>query len=110
MLIPHDINIFVDVFPYGNRQLSQYLPNSILGYDNDYKSTLRDFDTKETLFYIDPPNISKKIIYYPELFLALKSLKGKFILIHDADKQIIKMGKGFVIERLSDEIIIKNYK
>lgn len=107
-MLPHNIDTIVEVFPYGSRQISQYFPNSILG-TGDYKTTLRDLDSDNTFFYLDPPHIMKKVIYYPELFTALRSLKGKFMLIHDANQEVETLGKGFTIERLPDESVIRNY-
>ena len=79
----------------------------------DYKKVLFDNDTKDTLFYLDPPyEKSKKQNLYPmvkkdefnfiELEKILKELKGKFILSTNDSEFIRELFKNY---NISDVIV-----
>ena len=64
----------------------------------DYKKVIDKYDSKETLFYIDPPYLGCKyykfnwnITNYIELAEILKSIEGKFLLSHYYNEKLIEL-------------------
>lgn len=104
----------------------------------DFKDSIKQNDSKDTLFYVDPPYVEankNECIYGKnncgvspsEVAKALKSIKGKAIISYDDHPEVRKAFKGFKIENLGvpysirrtikgkqqgikKELLIKNYK
>ena len=105
-------------------------------YNEDYKTIIKKFDSKDTFFYLDPPyeietmtrnwgyknlNVSPQ-----EICDLLKSIKGKFILSYNKSETIENIFKDFYIENVitkytlggnggnntknKEELIIKNFE
>ena len=74
----------------------------------DYKKVIKEYDSKDTLFYLDPPyeeSDKSKLYYdsvldYEELANILKQIKGKFLLSINGSSNIRKIFKGFKIRTL----------
>jgi 16S rRNA G966 N2-methylase RsmD len=105
--LPDNIELLVDLFPHGKRPIHESYPCTI-NEKEDYRTTLRNYDTAETVFYCDPPNISKNIVYYPELMTALGTVKGKFVLRHP--HHTFADDTEFYRYDTPEEMIITNYK
>jgi len=60
-------------------------------YKGDYKRIVHKYDSKETLFYLDPPYYGKDALYEGngidprELLEVCRGIRGKFILSYNAD-------------------------
>jgi DNA adenine methylase len=91
--------------------------------NRDYKEVIKLYDSKESLFYLDPPytitnNIDKyykhnfSIKDHKELLAILKCIEGKFILSYDNSDKIKDMYGDFNIIELKEypkELIIINF-
>jgi DNA adenine methylase len=98
--------------------------------DEDYKTILRNYDSPDTFFYLDPPYYEVDVggythgfINVEELATKLKHLKGKFMLSYNDHPYIRKMFSGFKIKTLKttytmrggdkpevrSELVITNY-
>jgi len=94
-------------------------------YHLDYKEIFKKFDTKDTIFYLDPPYYKKEHIYdgcenytkdfHIELYNEIKKLKGDVIISYNNNRFICELYKDFQIKKYSgdvfkfrDEIIILN--
>lgn len=90
--------------------------------NKDYKEIIKRLDSKDTLFYLDPPYIcaTDNNKYYKHSFtekdhktlmVYLTDIKGKFILSYGNDKKINELYEDFNIIELSEkELIITNYE
>lgn len=100
-------------------------------YSTDYKNLIEKYDSKNTLFYLDPPyEGSTDELYehhafdYEELERILSHIKGLFLLSINDSPNIRKLFKNFDISvvktkygdpikggqsRVKNELIIKNY-
>jgi site-specific DNA-adenine methylase len=105
--LPDNIELLVDLFPYGSRPVHESYPCHI-NEKEDYRTTLRNYDSAETVFYCDPPNITKNTVYYPELMTALGTVKGKFVLRHP--HHTFANDTDFYKYDTPEEMIITNYK
>lgn len=99
--------------------------------NKDYKDVIKKYDSKNTLFYLDPPySMSEGAKYYDgqsisitELYDTVKNIKGKFLISYDDDKATKELFKKFKIikvntiyqhtaniaQRPITEILISNY-
>lgn len=107
-LLPTNIELLIELFPNGSRPIHQNYKCSI-NEKEDYRTTLRNYDTVDTFFYCDPPNLEKNLVYYPELLTALDNIKGKFILRHAPNKFFDDVPHMYKYESPT-EIFITNYK
>jgi DNA adenine methylase len=75
--------------------------------NKDYKDVIKEYDSKDTLAYIDPPYMSATRIYKqhdtdPEDVAELiKSMKGKAIVSMDDTPQTRKAFRGLNIHRIN---------
>lgn len=103
-------------------------------YNEDYKTIIKKFDSKDTFFYLDPPYEIETMtnnwgyknlnVTPQEICDLLKSIKGKFILSYNKSETIKNIFKDFYIEnvitkytlgrgnntKIKEELIIKNFK
>lgn len=74
----------------------------------DFEKLIKKYDTKNTLFYLDPPYINKEYYYntdgvnfklndHERLVKILRKIKGKFILSYYDDPLARKLYDGFII-------------
>jgi len=94
--------------------------------NEDYKKVLRDYDSPNTFFYLDPPyeESAKTVseytdIDFDEMFRILSSIKGKFLMSVNNSKRIRDLFKGFNIKKATTrynlkkrtvtELLISNY-
>lgn len=94
--------------------------------NEDYKKIIHDYDSIDTLFYLDPPYENSKGLYknfdidYKEMSDILKNIKGKFLLSINDSPYIRKVFKDFKIKKKyfmehgiekkpRTELLIKNY-
>lgn len=119
-------NLYKDFSIYAQRLKGVIIENST------YEKLIKNYDSKETLFYLDPPYLGteKYYIMYKEFNLAehkklaniLRQLKGKFILSYNDCMPIKELYKGFNFKEISiiyslnakspkqtKELIITNY-
>lgn len=75
--------------------------------DEDYKTILRNYDSVDTFFYLDPPYYEADVggyahgfINVEELAIKLKNLKGKFMLSYNDHPYIRKVFSDFKIKTL----------
>ena len=76
-------------------------------YNKNYREIIKEFDSKDTLFYIDPPylNWGKSefkfdLENWKELIETLKGIKGKFVLSFGKDPQLKELVSEFKIKKL----------
>jgi len=139
--LPKNIKTYVEPFG-GTFNMSTYLENrpdtlvynDIHQYDfdieadikshQDYKKVMAEFDSEQTVFYLDPPYYNKEHLYdlkkgdgvfHTELRNVLKGIKGEFFLSYQDCKFIRELYKDFNIIKYSgdtfflrDELIITN--
>ena len=81
----------------------------------DYRKTIAEYDSKESFFYLDPPDKEYPVAGFSHLELAnsLRSIKGRFILSYGGFDGLIEMYSGFKIEAVrtlsSMEFLISNF-
>lgn len=74
----------------------------------DFEEVIKKYDSKNTLFYLDPPYINKEYYYntnnvnfklsdHKRLAEILKKIKGKFILSYYEDPLARELYQGFII-------------
>lgn len=85
---------------YKNRIKETFIKNK------DYKKIIRDYDSVDTLFYLDPPYEDSKGLYknsyidYEEMASILKNIKGMFLLSLNGSPYIKKIFKDFKIKQI----------
>jgi DNA adenine methylase len=82
--------------------------------DEDYKTILRNYDSSDTFFYLDPPyynvdlgGYKHKFINVEELALKLKNLKGKFMLSYNDHPYIRQMFSDFKIKTIKTTYTVR---
>jgi DNA adenine methylase len=94
-------------------------------FNKDYKSIIKEFDSPNTVFYLDPPYSNDSALYthnsidMEELRDILRNIKGKFVLSYANDAAVKKLFKEFKIKivevyynaqhKYEKEIIVKNF-
>ena len=85
---------------YKNRIKETFIKNE------DYKKIIRDYDSVDTLFSLDPPYEDSKGLYknsdidYEEMASILKNIKGMFLLSLNGSPYIKKIFKDFKIKQI----------
>jgi len=134
--IPNDIEVYCEPFG-GNFSIFNYLKlkpklsiyNDINTYDVkihadiiynlDYKNVFEMYNTKDTVWYLDPPYYKKEFLYkncenytqdfHIELRNEIEKLEGKVILSYEDCRFIRDLYKNFDIHKYDgDNIIFKN--
>ena len=94
--------------------------------NKDYSAVIKKYDSKDTLFYLDPPYYESDVTGYThkeidveQLKDLLMNIKGKFILSYNDHPYIRKLFSPFKIETIkvsyalahkpSSELIIRNF-
>jgi len=92
--------------------------------NNDWKTLIKKYDSKDTFFYLDPPysmasdnkDYNFNDVSIDELYDTLKNIKGKFLLSYDYNKEIKNKFRGFKVrtvqtkyETSKDQINKKEY-
>jgi len=141
--LPSNMEDFIYVEPFGGSfAVRNYLEvepkfvvyNDIHHYDGisikadvelhlDYVEVIQKYDSKNTVFYVDPPYFKKEYVYgithsvdlHTELFEILSNIKGKFVLSYEDNNFILDLYNKFKIikykgkrQLLAKEIIITN--
>ena len=94
---------------YGNKY-QERLKKTLI-FNKDYKDIIKKYDSINTLFYFDPPYEKSESIYthgiidYEEMNDILNSIKGKFILSINYNKDFIKLFKNFKYKILKTKYI-----
>ena len=98
--------------------------NGVKILNNDWKSLIKQYDSKDTFFYLDPPysmasdnkDYNFNDVSIDELYNTLKNIKGKFLLSYDYNKEIKNKFRGFKVrtvqtkyETSKDQINKKEY-
>lgn len=97
---------------YGNKY-QERLKNTII-LNEDYKKVISKYDSKNTLFYFDPPYESSENIYkhytidYKEMNEILKKIKGKFFLSINFNPEFIKLFSTFKYKKLETKYTVPN--
>lgn len=91
---------------YGDKYQERMKHTTIL--NKDYKTIIKQYDSPNTLFYLDPPyedsnEYKHSYIDYNELSSILKHIKGKFILSINDSKLIKDTFKGFKIKKVKTQ-------
>lgn len=75
--------------------------------NKDYEKVVREYDSPDTFFLLDPPYEESEVLYkdgvidYEKMRDLLKSLKGKFLLTINDSKYIRDVFKGFNQKKVS---------
>ena len=75
--------------------------NNVKIYNKDFCDLIKQFDSPDTLFYLDPPYSKSKSDYdlggldFNEVYDCLENIKGKFILSYDKSDEIKKKFKKY---------------
>lgn len=98
--------------------------------NEDYKKIIKEYDSPETFFYLDPPyDVSDKSYYahsnvpIKDVYNALKNIKGKFLLSYNDSIEAKNLFKNYYInyvdttythtnhlpDRIKKEMLISNY-
>ncbi|CUU82889.1 type II DNA modification methyltransferase [Campylobacter hyointestinalis] len=98
-------NIYRDFYVYSKRLKQALIEN--LSYDR----LIKEYDSNETLFYVDPPYVGTERYYkmkdgftmrdHENLATILKGIKGKFILSYNNCEAVRELYKGFAFKELS---------
>lgn len=144
--LPSDINDRIYIEPFGGsfglyKLISRnYTPKMVVyndlknyGFDidadkvlfEDYRKILREYNTEDAFFYIDPPYIGKEDFYEKTfegindhiiLSEEIKNLKGKWMLSYQDNKLLKEWYSDFNISYYqgdepfyADELVITNY-
>ena len=73
----------------------------------DYKTVIKQYDSKDTLFYLDPPYENSDKLYknsdmnYEDLSKLLGSIKGKFVLSMNDSKHVRQTFNQFKMKQIS---------
>lgn len=99
-------SMYKETNPYNKlkniKEYKERLANTIL-LNQNYEKVIKDYDTDETLFYLDPPYEDSKGLYthhvmdYVKMVDILKKIKGKFLLSINGSTNINKLFKDFKI-------------
>jgi len=87
---------------YKTTDFKDRLKNVIIK-NNDWKTIIKNYDSKDTFFYLDPPysmakdnkDYNNNDVTIDELYNTLKNIKGKFLLSYDFNPDIKNKFKGF---------------
>lgn len=100
-------------------------------YNRDFEPVIKQYDSKNTFFYLDPPyyNVSKKIYVHEDVtpvqvHNTVKGIKGKFLLSYNNVPEVRKEFKDYNIKTIKQtyelrggdnkqpvtELLISNYK
>lgn len=87
---------------YKNTKYKDRLKNVIIK-NNDWKTIIKQYDSKNSFFYLDPPysmakdnkDYNNNDVSIDELYNTLKNIKGKFLLSYDFNPDIKKIFSGF---------------
>jgi len=81
-------------------------------FNKDFKDIIKKYDSKDTLFYLDPP-YSKSVNDYAvggidpkDVYNALQGIKGKFILSYDFSPEIKKLFQKYNISTIKTRYTI----
>lgn len=77
-------------------------------YNKDFKAIIKQFDSPNTLFYLDPPysvekkrdNYYKNYVTPQEVYNAVSGIKGYFVLSYNNTKEIRDLFKEYNIKKL----------
>lgn len=87
---------------YKSTDYKDRLKNVIIK-NNDWKTIIKQYDSKDSFFYLDPPysmakdnkDYNNNDVTIDELYNTLKNIKGKFLLSYDFNPDIKKKFSGF---------------
>ena len=80
--------------------------NNVKIYNKDFCDLIKKYDSKDTLFYLDPPYSKSKTDYdvggldINYVYDCLDNIKGKFILSYDKSPEIKKLFKKYKIKTI----------
>ncbi len=78
-------------------------------YDKDFKAIIKQFDSPNTLFYLDPPysvekltdNLYKNYVTPQEVYNAISGIKGQFVLSYNDTKENRDLFKDYNIKEIN---------
>lgn len=101
--------VYADSNPYPKlKKIDEYqqrLQNTHI-LNKDYAKVLKEYDSPETFFYLDPPYEDSEGLYeehainYTDMRKKLDLLKGKWLLSINDSKEIRKTFKGYFFRRI----------
>ena len=80
--------------------------NNVKIYNKDFCDLIKQFDSPDTLIYLDPPYSKSKSDYHVggldinKVYDCLENIKGKFILSYDKSPEIKKLFKKYKIKTI----------
>jgi len=87
---------------YKNTKWKDFLNNNkVKIYNKDFCNLIKKYDSKDTLFYLDPPYSKSKTDYNvggldpQKVYDCVDNIKGKFILSYDKTPEIRKLFKKY---------------
>jgi DNA adenine methylase len=97
-------------------------------YNKDFKVLIKQYDSPNTLFYLDPPysveketdNLYKNYVTPQEVYNAVSNIKGYFVLSYNNTKEIRDLFKEYNIKKIKTtysiglsrvvtELVIRNF-
>ena len=99
------------------REVREFLDNTQVEC-LDFRECIEKYDSKGTLFYLDPPYVKGGFRYahqftekdHEDLASLLKKIKGKFVLSYDSTEQIVRLYRGFNIKEIQAPLVVGNNK
>lgn len=89
-----------------NIEKLQEIMKNVVVLNKDYKDVIKKYDSKDTLFYLDPPYTEKGHLYEgqsvdpKELAEVCRKIKGKFVLSYDISEAVKEAFQGFDFYRI----------
>lgn len=113
---------------FNNNAIKDRMKDTII-LNEDYKNLIKEYDSPETFFYLDPPYEESGKLYthsslpIKDVYNALKNIKGRFLISYNDSTEAKKLFKNYYInyadttyehtntvgKRIKKEMLISNY-
>lgn len=87
----------------------------VIVLNEDYKKVIKDYGSRDTFFYLDPPYFETGVAGYKgatvdpeELYDAIKSLKGRFLLSYNDHPKVRQIFKEFHMKSIKTSYTINS--
>jgi DNA adenine methylase len=113
---------------FNNNAIKNRMKDTII-LNEDYKKLIKEYDSPETFFYLDPPYEKSDKLYthsslpIKDVYNVLKNIKGRFLISYNDSTEAKKLFKNYYInyadttyentktigKRVKKEMLISNY-